>query len=109
MIVSENNVETALRYLSADPHPIAIARYKMTKCENATKELHAQLYLMAEGTVGERESQVEVHPKYQEAKAAEAEALMELERHKSRVKAADALVDVWRSENANIRAAEKVR
>jgi hypothetical protein len=109
MIVSENNVETALRYLSEDPHPIAKARYDLTKAENAREELHARLYLAGEGTVAEREAQVEVASEYQKAKAAEAKAAMELERHKARVRAAEMLIEVWRSEGANVRAAEKVR
>jgi hypothetical protein len=109
MIVSEDTVSKALQYLAEDPHPIATARYDLTIAENLREETFARLYLLTEGTVNERESQVEMDESYQHAKGQEAKAAMQLERHRARTRAAEMLIETWRSENANIRAAERVR
>ena len=61
------------------------------------------------GTVAEREATAETNPEHVKARATEAHALFELERHRQRMKAAEMLIEVWRSENANTRAAERVR
>jgi hypothetical protein len=109
MIVSDKNVSDALAYLAIDPHPIALARKDAVDAENESKRIYAELYLKTEGTVKERESRVETFEAYHDAKDAEAEAILDLERHKARARAADMLIEVWRSENANVRAAERVR
>ena len=109
MIVSDNNVQSALEYLAIDPHPLALARKDMTDAENKSKETHARLYLKYEGTIAEREARSTCNPEYMEAKSAEGESIMEFERHKARKNAAEMLIEVWRTENANIRAAERIR
>ena len=109
MIVSDDNVSTALKYLAQDPHPIALARKDVLDCENACKAMFAKLFLEATGSVKERECYVEDAKVYQQLKAEEAEAIFELERHKARARAADMLIETWRSEQANARIAEKVR
>lgn len=110
MIVSEQNVHDALAYLAIDPHPLALARKDMTDAENDAKNAFANAFLESKGTSADaRKMDAELHAAYASAKAVEADALLELERHKARVKAAEMLIEVWRTENANIRAAERVR
>lgn len=109
MAVSEKNVSDALTYLATDPHPVAEARFRLTLAENLAKETFARRFLAAEGTVKERESIAETDADYITRKRDEADCVMEFERHRSRVKAADMLLEVWRTENANARAAERVR
>ena len=109
MIVSEKNISDALAYLAIDPHPLALARKYVVDAENLTRLVYAELYVKTSGTVKERESEVECNTEYVDAKAAEAETILELERHKARARAAEMLIEVWRSENANVRAAERVR
>jgi hypothetical protein len=109
MIVSEKNISDALAYLAIDPHPLALARKDVVDAENGSKHGYAEFYLQTSGTVKDRESQVEVNELYVSLKETEAEAIMELERHKQRAKAAEMLISVWQSENANARAAERVR
>lgn len=109
MIVSEDTVSKALAYLSVDPHPLALARKDMTDAENARERIFAETFLRAEGTIKERECRVEVDPQYRDAKEAEAISMLEHERHKARSRAAEMIIEVWRSENANARAAERVR
>jgi hypothetical protein len=109
MIVSEKNISDALAYLAIDPHPLALARKYVVDAENATKLAYAQLYLETSGTVKERESCVESDEVFVRAKEVEGEAILDLERHKARARAAEMLIEVWRSENANVRAAERIR
>lgn len=109
MIVSDRNVSDALTYLSDDPHPLARARHELTLAENKTKEAFAEAFLDAEGSVDARKSAAELSEIYVSAKSAEADAQLSFERHRSRVKAAEMIIEVWRSENANVRAAERVR
>src|SRR5690349_4638573 len=109
MTVSERNVSDALAYLADDPHPIAKARHAMTLCENACKRIYAERFIAATGPVEQRRALAEVSEEYQAAKEAEADAMLDFERHKSRVKAAEMLLEVWRTENANARAAERIR
>ena len=110
MAVSEKNVSDALSYLAADPHPLAVARYNVTVAENKARETYARLFLGSNsGTNDAKRASAESSSEYAEAKQVEAEAILEMERHKSRTKAADAIIEVWRTENANARAAERVR
>lgn len=110
MIVSEDNVSKALTYLAHDPHPLAEAKFRLTQAENKTRETYAELLLASnQDTVSAKQASVECHPDYRRAKEAEAECLFDVERHKSRSNAAAMLVEVWRTENANARAAERIR
>jgi len=109
MIVSEKNISDALAYLAIDPHPLALARKYVVDAENVAKGVYALLFLESTGTVKERECNAESDDGYVKAKQNEAEAILELERHKARARAAEMLIEVWRSENANVRAAERIR
>ena len=109
MAVSEKNVSDALTYLAADPHPVAEARFRLTMAENLTKEAYAHAFISAEGPVRERECIAETSEHVIKRKRDEADCVLEFERHRSRVKAADMLLEVWRTENANARAAERIR
>ena len=110
MNVSEKNVGDALAYLAADPHPLAVARFKLTVAENKSRETFARLFLGSNATTNDaKKASAECNSEYAEAKQAEADCVLELERHRSRTKAADMLLEVWRTENANARAAERVR
>lgn len=109
MIVSEKNISDALAYLAIDPHPLALARKYVVDAESKSKRVYAQAYLEAKGTINERESYAHVDDSYAQAKCDENEAILDLERHKARARAAEMLIEVWRSENANVRAAERIR
>lgn len=110
MIVSEKNISDALGYLAIDPHPLALARKYVVDAENECKAIFARLYLNSNGSsVAAREAEATCAQSYVQAKEAEAEAILELERHKARSRAAEMLIEVWRSENANVRAAERIR
>jgi len=109
MIVADDTVSKALAYLAEDPHPVALARKDLMDAENRSKVAFAEAMLSAEGPVEIRKATAETDGLYRDAKAVEAGALGELERHRARAKAADMICEIWRSENANARAAERIR
>jgi hypothetical protein len=108
-IVSEKNVSTALSYLAADPHPFALARKDLTDAENQYERVRAKVYLEQTGTVGEREAATMLDEQVRSTKDAIAEAAFQVDRHRARLKAAEMLLEIFRTENANARAAERVR
>lgn len=108
MIVSENNIHDALAYLAEDPHPLALAQKDVTDAENYRDEIYARCFLSASGSVEARKASAQITPAHIEANNAVAAAALELDRHKARTKTAYMLIEVWRTENANKRASEKV-
>ena len=109
MIVTDNHVQTALEYLAIDPHPIALARKDTVDAANKCKAIFARLYLAADGSVATREAIATASTEYTTAKDQEAEAILELECQRAKSRSAEMLIECWRSESANIRAAEKMR
>jgi len=109
MIVSNGNIQTALEYLAIDPHPIALAKKDCVDAENKCKEVFARVFLAANGSVESRKCVAETDAEYRTAKADESMALFDLERHRARSRAAEMLIECWRSEQANVRAAERIR
>lgn len=108
-IVSDKNVSDALTYMCDDPHPIALAQKDLTDAENELKRVYASVYLEQSGPVRDKEMACEVDPRVGRARAAVADAEHAFNRHRERRGGAVWLCEVWRSENANIRAAERVR
>lgn len=110
MAVSEKNISDALIYLADDPHPLAIAQFNLAKAEAETKQAFARAFLGSDATtVDAKKATAEIHIEHISAKDAEADAILACERHKRRVKAAESLLEIWRTENANARAAERIR
>jgi len=109
MIVSERNISDALTYLADNPHPIAYAQKARADSENASKRAYAKAFLAADGSVEARRATAELDEMYTIAKDNEAAAVFDLETHKSRIRAAEMILEIWRTENANARAAERVR
>ena len=109
MIVTDRNVSDALAYLAIDPHPRALAQKDVTDGENKRKECYARAYLAADGSIDARKASAEIAETVIQAKVEESDAILEFERHKARARAAEMLLEIWRTENANARAAERVR
>jgi hypothetical protein len=109
MIVSDKNVQDALAYLADDPHQFALATKDLTDAENARKEAFATAFIAAQGGAEARKASAEIDPKYIEAKREESAAILNKERHRSRCKAAEMILEIWRTESANVRAAESMR
>lgn len=109
MIVSDDMVSTALAYLAEDPHPIAVARKEVNDAENHANRIYSVLFLQAEGSNDVRKAKALIDEGYVVAQHRETDAIRDYERHKAQVESSKMLIEVWRSENANARAAEKVR
>lgn len=109
MIVSEDTVHKALQYLAEDPHPIALAQKDVADAENERDRIYAEVYGEQEGPVKDKEAACDRDRRVSEARARLGKAGFDLARHKARVRAAEMIIEVWRSENANIRAAERIR
>ena len=109
MIVTDDMVQTALDYLNDDPPPIALARHAVTVTENKSKEIYARAFLGAFGSVDARKASAEIDPEYITAKLEEAAAILDLETHRAKSRGAEMLIEAWRSEQANVRAAERMR
>jgi|ERR1041385_8861967 poly(3-hydroxybutyrate) depolymerase len=108
-VVTESNVQAALTYLADDPHPVARAVKMVADAENECDATFARVYLSASGGAELRKQIAADHPDVKAAKAALSGAKEELQRHRSRVHAADSLLEIFRTENANARAAERIR
>ena len=108
MIVSEDQMHAAIAVLT-DATGTAAVHYRAMRAENKSKEIFARLYLSYTGSIDERKSRAMVNPEYLEAKDLEAEALRDLEQRKAELKGADTLTEIWRTDNANARAAERIR
>lgn len=110
MAVSDDNVTHALQYLASDPHPLAVARFNLTVAENKARETFARLFLSSNATTNDaKRASAECNQEYVTAKELEANAVLELERHRARTKAAEMLIECWRTEQSNARAAERIR
>src|SRR5690349_694607 len=104
MIVKEAQVSAALEYLADTSIPASV-RYRVTMAENRAEAIRARVFLKTTGPVEERKAAAIASPEYQTALDERAMALTELEQHKAKAKSAEMFIEVWRTENANVRAA----
>lgn len=109
MIVTDDKLSAALDYLNADPHPLAAARARLFNAENDCKECWSRAFLAAEGSVEARKAAAELNQTHLAAKERHAAALEELENQKRLCIGAEMLIEAWRTEQSNIRHAERVR
>lgn len=107
--ISDDMVSAALDFLAQDPHPIATARGDVTRAETKVKEVRARIFLSAEGPVEGRKAMAECNDSYLEACERLAQANEDLEAARSKVNWAATAIEVWRTANANARAAERIR
>lgn len=108
--ITEDMVSDALEYLGQEPHPIAVAKGELTRAENERKAVRARMMLIANGkTVSEREATAEASDQYAQAIEREAKASEAHEGARAKIAWANAAIECWRTQNANIRAAERIR
>ena len=107
MIVSDDDVSAVLAYLSIGGAATAEAAY--LAAERARKRREAEVYLSVKGAVEERKARVWMDNEFGEKQAEADEAKAELTKAKAMERHADKVCDIWRTENANVRAAEKIR
>lgn len=106
-IVSEKNVSDALTYLALGGS--ADAEATLLAADRARDRREAEVFLSVSGSVEERKMRVRLDNEFGELRAAADDAKVELTRAKNRERSAATMCEIWRTENANIRAAERVR
>ena len=107
-MITDDQMDAALNYL-ADDETAGRVVYNLAVAENKVAKTFADCFLFCLGSVELRKMTATFHPDYQDALAEEAKAREELARHRARCNHADKIVDAWRTQNANIRNAERVR
>lgn len=109
-LVTDDMVSAALTYLSTSTMDSAKAKADRVMAEHRRKRVRAQLILDSDQTTAAmREADAEASDAYGIACMAERDAVERDEYHRAARIKADAIIEAWRTENANIRAAEKVR
>lgn len=108
-MITDDQVETALSYLAEDPHPLAVAEWELAKAKIAREQRWAELYLNLKGTVAERDARIETDNEYGDLRFVEGEALFRVAAEKARVKSCDAVIEMWRTLQANARRSERIR
>ena len=107
--ITEQMVSDALAYLAIEPHPVAIAKGELTKAENDKKIMRAHGFLANGGSVAERQAEAECSPAYATACQNEVRATEQYEHARAKINWANTTIETWRTENANQRAAERLR
>lgn len=107
MIVSEKNVSDALTFLAEGGSADAEAAFLAAERKRDRRE--AEVFLSVKGSVEERKMRVRVDNEFGDLQEDADLAKVDLTRAKAREKGAGQICDIWRTENANARAAEKIR
>jgi hypothetical protein len=103
--VTDDMMEEALTFLATHSALGAEARSDRFKAEHARKRIRANLILTSnEKTSAMKEAWAEQHELYAEAVDNEAEAIRNDEYYRAERNRADAIIEAWRSEQANQRA-----
>lgn len=104
-LITDEAIEEALNYLSTSADIAAAARGGRLRAEFERKRVKSRLILQSnEKSLGLREAWAECHPDYTEACEAEVKALEADEYYRNKRNACDAIIEAWRTENANQRA-----
>lgn len=110
-MINDASVDNALRYLAESAEEAAQARADHLYLKEFRKTKKAEL--MNKSNMGDTESAREryayAHPEYQEVLAGFKEAARKDALHSFKRAASEAVIEAWRTQQANIRAAESVR
>ena len=107
-LVNEDMIQAAFDWLHDNSKPAAAAKAARIRAEYKTKQVKAQVFLESEGTVAEREARALASMEYDLAIDAEIQAVENDEFHRNQRSKAEAIIESWRSEQANLRAMSKV-
>ncbi len=102
-MISDDRVEKAVEYLRDHSALIGQLRGQRAYLDHALKVTRSQAFLRHDGTVAEREALAWTDLRVTEMVAEYRDCVTELETLLTRFKAAELLVEVWRTENANAR------
>ena len=104
-LVADEAIEEALEYLATSSETAAAARAARLRGEFERKRIRSRLILQSnEKTMGMKEAWAECHPDYVDACEKELTAVEADEYYRNKRNACDAILEAWRTENANNRA-----
>ena len=107
-IVSEQMVQDAFDWLQSHADSAAAAKAEKIRAEYNVKATRAKIFLLNEGTVAERQATADCAPTTKEAYDREAEAVEKDEWHHRHRSKCEAIIEAWRTEQANLRGMGKV-
>lgn len=109
-LVTDQMVSDALDYLAKSDTLAAGAKANRVRQDHRRKRVRARLILDSnEKSLGLREAWAECQEAYAEACEDEADAVESDEEHRNKRNTADAIIEAWRSEQANRRAGSNFR
>ena len=103
VIVPEEEVHDAIEYLRRSAFEIGKAREDLVRSEHMVKHIEAIGYLSAQGSQEARKAQARTQDRWEKATTEHAEAAGQYEKHRSLRTAAEMTIEVWRSQQANLR------
>jgi xanthine dehydrogenase iron-sulfur cluster and FAD-binding subunit A len=106
--IKDETVHAAFDTLQANVEPAAAARAEKERRDYAVKQIKAKIFLMAEGTVAEREALAIASKEYNEAVQAHCDAVESDEYYRNTKSKCEAIIEAWRSCQATERAMGKV-
>ena len=104
-IVSEQQLENALRFLADSDAEFAQEKAELERSEIRRKRARARVFLIASGNVEERKATAETSPDVEQADDAYIASVKAFETLKAKRERADIVVGVWRSIEASRRKA----
>jgi hypothetical protein len=107
-LVNEEQVHWAMEQLARTSRELGEAVRMEKKSESEIKRIEALGFLDAEGSAEFRKSKARISPEYQAACDRYADACGEKARIYSTREAASAVIEIWRSQSATLRAATKL-
>ena len=107
-MIEQKQVEAALEYMQTHAQDLANAKANRIYITHYLKSCLAMLYQKSTGKTDKaRESDAHADPEYLKQLAALQIAVQEEERHRWKMNAAEAMVEVWRTQEANNRAIDR--
>lgn len=103
MLINETRVEEALRYLSETDFPCADAKVNAERWKYTGKRRRAHAVLTETGTAQVKEARAETNTEVMLADDKYFECLTEYERMSAKRKTEQLVIEVWRTEQANLR------
>jgi hypothetical protein len=110
MMITDKMVEQALRYLTDPQQEGSKARAAAEHMDDLTKTVLSKLMMQSEASsAAAKEMEARAHPNFT-AHLDQVKLCREVDyMWRNRLSASNAIIEMWRTEQSNIRAAEKVR
>ncbi len=107
-IVSDEMVQNAFDWLNEHAETAAAARAEKIRAEYNVKRVRARLFLMASGTIAERDAVAICDDDFKAATDREADAAEKDKWHYEYRENCSAMIDAWRTEQSNLRSMGRV-